>query len=42
MEWYVDDNKLSHKDPRVVNEILSEMSNRFGDLTITRGNGHTF
>jgi len=42
MTWYVDDNKLSHKDPAVVTEVLEEISKHFGNLTITRGKKHTF
>ena len=42
MAWYVDDNKLSHKDPKVVDALLQEMTNRFGELTVTRGDEHTF
>ena len=33
---------MSHKDPAVVNGILEEMKNKFGDLTITWGDEHTF
>ena len=40
--WYVDDNKISHKNPRVVTSILSKIEKRFGKLTITRGKQHTF
>ena len=40
--WYVDDNKLSHKDPKVVTNILNEMESKFGKLTTTRGKEHTF
>ena len=35
MSWYVDDNKLSHDDSRVVDDILNTISKKFGDLTIT-------
>ena len=34
--WYVDDNKLSHKDPKVVTEILEIMKKHFGELVIHR------
>ena len=40
--WYVDDNKVSHKDPRVVDEIIELMKGHFGELTVTRGNKHRF
>ena len=42
MAWYVDDNKLSHKDPKVVDSILKEMTDRFGELTTTQGDEHVF
>ena len=38
--WYVDDNKLSHADPRVVTEILDAVKEHFGELVISRGNKH--
>ena len=40
--WYVDDNKVSHKDPAVVTEILNEIKKHFGDITISRGKEHEF
>ena len=40
--FYVDDNKVSHKDPKVVTEILEKMSEYFGELTISRGDKHDF
>ena len=40
--WYVDDNKVSHKDPEVVTEVIDLMKSHFGDLTVTRGNKHRF
>ena len=36
--WYVDDNKMSYKDPKVVREIIEIMKSHFGDLVIHRGN----
>ena len=30
MVWYVDDNKLSHEDPKVVDEIIAEVEKHFG------------
>lgn len=38
--WYVDDNKLSHDDPKVVKEVLENINEHFGDLVIYRGNEH--
>ena len=40
--WYVDDNKLSHIDPEVVNEILEILKRHFGDLKVTWGKHHKF
>ena len=38
--WYVDDNKLSHVNPRVVNYVLGFFKKHFGELTVTRGQKH--
>lgn len=38
--WYVDDNKVSHKDPRVVTKIINELQEYFGNFKITRGKEH--
>ena len=38
--WYVDDNKISHEDPKVVTEVLEAIKEHFGDLVINRGNEH--
>ena len=40
--WYVDDNKISHVDPKVVDDIIQQIENRFGKMTVTRGMKHTF
>lgn len=40
--WYVDDNMISHKDEKVVEDIVQKIENKFPGLTITRGNIHTF
>ena len=40
--WYVDDNKLSHDDPKVVEEILAKVEEHFGSLTIQRGPDYDF
>ena len=40
--WYVDDNFVSHADSKVVDDIIKIMCEKFGDLTVTRGNKHTF
>ena len=40
--FYVDDNKVSHVDKKVVDDIIAEVTKHFGDLTVSRGNKHTF
>ena len=40
--WYVDDNKLSHIDDKVVTEVIDLTKDHFGDLTVTRGKMHNF
>ena len=35
--FYVDDNKISHKDPSVVDNVVKELKSYFGDLTIQKG-----
>ena len=40
--FYVDDNKVSHADPTVVTQVLDQIANHFGELSITRGARHDF
>ena len=40
--WYVDDNKISHDDPKVVSDIIKKIELKFGKMTVTRGNEHVF
>ena len=40
--WYIDDNKLSHADPKVVDETLEMIEKYFGDIKVSRGNTHNF
>ena len=40
--FYVDDNKISHVEEEVLEKIVKEISEYFGDLKIYRGNKHTF
>jgi hypothetical protein len=40
--WYVDDNKISHKDPDVVSDVINRIEERFGKMTVTRGRNHLF
>ena len=40
--FYVDDNKVSHEDPKVVDEILKMLEGYFGKMETTRGDKHNF
>ena len=40
--WYVDDNKASHVDSRVIDNLLDIIKTHFGEIKITRGKKHTF
>ena len=40
--WYVDDNKISHKDPSVVNDMIQCIEAKFGPMTKTHGDKHEF
>ena len=40
--WYVDDNKISHVNPRVVTTIIEKIEEQFGKMTVTRGREHVF
>ena len=40
--WYVDDIKISHVNPAVVDSIIKELTRHFGGLSITRGKEYTF
>ena len=40
--WYVDDTKISHKDPKVVDRVIDKIEKRFGKMTVKRGNQYTF
>ena len=37
LAWYVDDNKVSHKDPEVVTQVIKEIESYWGGLTVHRG-----
>ena len=41
IDWYVDDNKLSHKNPEVILDIINEVEEHFVELSIVIGNKHT-
>ncbi len=38
--WYVDDTKISHVDPDVVTNVIEQIEERFGNMTVTRGREH--
>ena len=40
--WYVDDNKVSHKDPLLVTNIFNLVESKFGKLTVIKGNRHEY
>ncbi len=40
--WYVDDNKISHVDPKVVTGIIQKIEAKFGKMSQTRGKEHEF
>ena len=40
--WYVNDTKISHVDPEVVDEVVAAIETNFGKMTVTRGRKHTF
>jgi hypothetical protein len=42
MAWFVDDNKMSHVDLKVVTEVVEKIEERFGKMTVTRGKKHVF
>ena len=40
--WYVDDNKISHMDMKVVEDVISKIESKFGKMTVTTGNEQDF
>ena len=40
--WYVDDNKISHEDPNVIESVIKQIENKFGKMTKTIGDEHDF
>ena len=40
--WFVDDNKISHKDPAVVRNVVQRIEAKFGTITKTEGDEHEF
>ena len=40
--WYVDDNKISHINPTVVDDVIRKIEEKFGPMSKTRGDEHDF
>ena len=40
--FYVDDNKISHKNPEVVDFIIKSLEKNFGNMTYSRGKQHDY
>ena len=40
--WYIDDNKISHAKPSVVTNDITQIEEKFGKMTVTRGKHHLF
>ena len=40
--WYVDDTKISHEDPKVVDHVIKEIEERFGKMVVTIEKTHNF
>ena len=40
--WYVDDTKISHKDEKVVRNLIGALEEKFGEMTKSFGNSHEF
>jgi len=40
--WYVDDLKISQKDPEVVTNVINMLEQKFGSMNTTRGQSHTY
>ena len=35
--WHVDDLKISHVDPKVIDKVIKQLESRYGKLSVTRG-----
>ena len=33
--WYVEDNKVSHMEAKVVEDLINDLKNHFGELLVT-------
>ena len=40
--WWVDDNAMTHDSDDVIDDVIADIEKKFGKMTVTRGNRHTF
>ena len=40
--WYVDDNKVSHVEVKLVENLINNLKKHFGEVVLTRGKKYTF
>ena len=40
--WWVDDNAMTHDSDSVIDDVIDEIEAKFGKMTVTRGDRHTF
>ena len=40
--WHVDDLKISHVNPKVVDKVIKQLESRYGKLSVTRGRKQTY
>lgn len=40
--WYVDNNKISHVNEDIVEEVVTKIKEKFGKMAVTRGKKHVF
>ena len=40
--WWVDDNCLTHLSDKVLDRVIKRIERKFGKMTVTRGDSHTF
>ena len=38
--WYVDDNKISHVNSQVVDQVITDIEKKFGKMTVKREKEH--
>ena len=42
ISWYIDDNKLLHKNLEVISDIINEVKKKIGELSVVIRNKHNF